>query len=93
MDVFCGNFWEFFVEYLFTMDLFSLEDDDGNDLFITQSSNSSNGNNSNSVIGDGSDFSSPCVSLVSKNAAPQYEDISDDDFEIPCSQAVLQEDR
>ena len=43
-----------------------------------------------SVIGDGNDFLSPCVSIVKSgnggSNVTQYEDISDDDFDIPCSQ-------
>ena len=72
------------------MDVYSLEKDDCNDLFITQSSGDNKINSSLSVIGDGSDFSSPCVSLVKSSTGvcnvPQYEDISDEDFDIPSSQ-------
>ena len=47
------------------MDVFSLEEDDYGDMFITQSSNNtseveSSGNNLE-ILGDGSDFSSLCV--------------------------------
>ena len=68
------------------MDNFSLEDNDSQSLFITQSSNS---DISNIITGDPSDFSSPCVSLLSQREGDDnahYSDISDDDFEIPSSQ-------
>ena len=65
------------------MDVFSLEEDDGNELFLTQSSNSDKQVNPNfGILGDSSDFSSPCVSLV----RPVYEDISEDEFEFPSTQ-------
>ena len=79
------------------MDVFSLEDDDGNELFITQSSNDDNATNGLSIIGDGNDFLSPCVSILDKSKGvsdqQHYEDISDDDFEIPSSQVVSEDDK
>ena len=69
--------------------LFSLEDDDYNSLFITQSSNNDTvesmdvvcveeNNDENVQFGINSqDFMSLCVSLVTQK--PWYEDISDDD--------------
>lgn len=72
------------------MDLFSLEDEDYQGMFITQSSsNESNTSVNSGIISDSSDFLSPCVSLISQNTtpAPVYPDISDeDDFVIPSSQ-------
>ena len=72
------------------MDLFSLEDEDYQGMFITQSSsNESNTSVNSGIISDASDFSSPCVSLVSQNttSAPAYSDISDEgDLVIPSSQ-------
>ena len=72
------------------MNVCSLEDDDYEGLFITQSDNSSSGSSNNlSILGDGTDISSPCVSLIPpKQKADEchYSDISDDDFEIPSSQ-------
>ena len=75
------------------MDVFSLEDDDCNDLFITQSSNSDESaekvSNNVQILGKDTDFSSPLCSIVSgsKPAEAQYSDISDEeDFQIPSSQ-------
>ena len=71
------------------MSVFSLEEDDCESLFITQSSmNSGNSQNNDGILGDPMDFSSPCASVISRESATQgkYSDISDDDFEIPCSQ-------
>ena len=70
------------------MELFSLEDEEYNQLFITQSSNNSvnvteNVGNS-SILRDPLDFKSPCVSVLSD----KYSDISDDEFDIPSSQIV-----
>ena len=75
-------------------EVFSLEDDYG-DLFITQSDNNLNVDSSQNykneeesgILSDPFDFSSPCVSMISKQKEPQYSDISDaEDFEIPSSQ-------
>ena len=71
------------------MDNFSLEKDDCDNLFITQSSNS-NGNSQNSdvgvtnspVLGHTTDFQRPCFSLLDS----KYSDISEDQFDIPCAQ-------
>ena len=72
------------------MELFSLEDDDAKELFITQTpSVHSDGIGLAGVIGDGTDFVSPCVSLIDckENSETHYSDISDDEiFDIPCSQ-------
>ena len=56
---------QFLVDFMQNMDVFSLEEDDYGDMFITQSSNNtseveSSGNNLE-ILGDGSDFSSLCV--------------------------------
>ena len=69
------------------MDTFSLEDDDYDDLFITQSSkeddNSNvtvNGSQENMFSGvKENDFSSPCSSILNGNcdSANAYSDISD----------------
>ena len=70
------------------MEVFSLEDDECSQLFITQTSKENDeGKLGNSgIILDPMDFSSPCVSVVNKELM-QYSDISDDDFDmIPCSQ-------
>ena len=71
------------------MEVFSLEEDDCNELFITQSCSGDNNSVNSSVndgfsgvLGDPMDFASPCSSLVNAH----YSDISDDDFEIPSSQ-------
>ena len=70
------------------MNVLSLEDDDGDCLFITQTSNSSDGDVNGGKLCNSSDFISPCVSLVNQkeSAMNNYSDISDDDFEIPSSQ-------
>ena len=69
------------------MNVLSLEDDDYEGLFITQSDPKNVGSQ---------DFVSPCVSLVSQksNAEPIYENISDaEDFQIPSSQMVNVDER
>ena len=75
------------------MDLFSLEDDDVRELFITQTPSVQKvGSDLVGLIGDESDFSLPCVSLVNqvKNNSAHYSDISDDEiFNIPCSQKQI----
>ena len=72
------------------MEVFSLEDDDCEGMFITQEpSKLQEIDGDKSVLGDGLDFSSPCVSLTSQSSlgAAVYEDISDNDaFDIPCSE-------
>ena len=70
---------------------FFLEDDDCNELFITQTPKESlvehldysQKERNYSVFGDSYDFKSPCKSLVSevRNEGAVYEDISDDKFE------------
>ena len=72
------------------MELFSLEDDDARDLFITQTPISDNGG-AQLLENDGisKDFNDPLRSIVSESKFGQsyYSYISDDDvFEIPCSQ-------
>ena len=63
------------------MEVFSLEDDDGNDLFITQSSTLDKDlSQNNSILGDSANFSSPCVSII-PGVSAHYSDISDDDFQ------------
>ena len=71
------------------MELYSLEEDEENELFITQTPSESNGvENFGGLIGDPMDFQSPCALLVG-NKKPQYSDISnEEDFEIPCSQVT-----
>ena len=73
------------------MEVCSLEDDDYNGLFITQSDPVRSSNDASvKILPDGSDFSSPCVSLMLHTTASQsqYEDISDNEiFDIPSSQA------
>ena len=70
------------------MDIFSLEDDDCPELFITQSGSTDDANdsisrNKCSILGDSSDFSSPSVSILNS----RYSDISDDeDLVFPLSQ-------
>ena len=69
------------------MEVYSLEEDDCSQLFITQASPKRLENGI--VLGDPLDFASPCVSLVSKvdGGMNVYSDISDDDMDaIPCSQ-------
>ena len=70
--------------------VFSLEDEDCEDLFITpEPSTPKLVTGDVSILDDGYDFSSPCVSLTAGNIdqGPIYEDISDDeDFNIPSSQ-------
>ena len=83
--IYCGLLRLFYI-----MDIFSLEEDDGNELFLTQSKSDSadlrNYSQNISILGDPLDFKSPCASLVSRSQT-QYSDISEDDFEdIPSSQ-------
>ena len=85
------------------MDVFSLEDDDYDSLFITQLDTNNNGKDNtgvfgesvSGVLGDGTNFLSPRVSIVSQSASvpAQYSDISDDDFNIPSSQPVHMDTR
>ena len=72
------------------MEVFSLEDDEYNGLFITQQSNeisdvSDVKNEEDSGVflgGDSFDFGAPCVSLMPKVEPynPQCKDISEDEF-------------
>ena len=79
------------------IDVFSLEEDDYNGLFITQSDNSvRNVAESNKIPLDRSDFSSPCISIVLQQSMdrPVYEDISDvNDLEISSSQMDKNDER
>ena len=69
--------------------LFSLEDDDVHELFITQTPREnllshldmSKNTNESGIFGDGTNFQSPCASLVNAvtDQGPIYEDISDDE--------------
>ena len=68
------------------MDHFSLEDDEYNDIFITQTPKAQMVNDVNvGILSNGTDFLSPLVGLVS-GMAPLYSDISEDEFEFPSSQ-------
>ena len=68
------------------MELFSLEDGDVNQLFITQRSNEKILSEENAgSLDKPNDFSRPCFSLMQ----PQHKDISDDNFEIPVSLEVF----
>ena len=71
------------------MEIFSLEDDDASDLFITQTpSENKNEVVKMGIIDDPMDFTSPCKSLVG-DVGQKYSDISDDDdVLIPCSQNI-----
>ena len=65
------------------MDVFSLEDDDANELFLTQSSNSDYQMKPNfEILGNPRDFKSPCASLLQSH----YEDITEDEFQFPLTQ-------
>ena len=72
------------------MELFSLEEDEGNELFITQTpSEKKDEDKFGGILGDPMDFSSPCKSVIGEgnNTSQQYSDISDDEnFDIPSSQ-------
>ena len=77
------------------IELFSLEDDDANELFITQTPKEnllshlelSQNRNDSGIFGVEGDFQSPLVSVVKQANSTQfvYEDISDDEnvFEKP----------
>ena len=74
------------------MELFSLEDDECNELFITQKDSSISEakiDQNGQIFGDPMDFSLPMVTLTPHGecSQTQYSDISDDDFDmIPSSQ-------
>ena len=80
------------IGYSFMMELFSLEEDDGAQLFITQESNMEVDKGIPSpILGNPNDFKSPLVSIVPKPMCSvmdsKYSDISDEnDFEIPASE-------
>ena len=72
------------------MEVFSLEEDDGNELFITQESKENvfemdkSEEESENFLGlDTMDFQSPCSSILSKSDKyqPVCSDISGDDFD------------
>ena len=68
------------------MDIYSLEDDEGNDMFLTQEFHGRNNSQSSGILRNPLDFQSPCVSILGNNKG-EYSDISDDDFmKIPSSQ-------
>ena len=74
------------------MDVYSLEDDGDNNIFITQEPSDVNKSNGFGILGNPMDFSSPCASLISCRQE-QYSDVSDDDFcPFPSSQAVNKRD-
>ena len=78
-------------------EIFSLEDTELSQMFITQESNVQDvdmldrsedkmDTNEDIFLGnDKGDFASPCVSLINKLELPEYSDISDDD-QFVCSQ-------
>ena len=76
------------------MEVFSLEDDDYGDTFITQTPSSDSNvelSQENQILGDPMDFQSPCLTVLNKDnvVTAQYSDISDtEDFNIPSSQPI-----
>ena len=79
------------------MELFSLEEDEDNELFITQHKDNVSDNVEPMEVEDSkflgvkkNDSAWPCDSLVQKGGCKNanYSDISDDDVFIPCSQNV-----
>ena len=72
--------------------MFSLEDSDAREMFITQTlSGEKDGIKLVGLLDEPMDFATPCWSLISQSANKklmEFSDISDDDncFEIPCSQ-------
>ena len=83
--------------------IFSLEEDECNDLFITQDPKgfvnaginlpSSNGDSNDGMLLGLSvnDFQSPCSSLINRKESGIYSDISSDDGDFQCSQVVQNE--
>ena len=75
-------------------ELFSLEDDDLSQFFITQESRGEtseivdkSAESGNLFLGkDVNDLTSPVMSVIQKRNMPVYSDISDDDFPIEPSQ-------
>ena len=78
------------------MDLYSLEDDGGEEMFITQTPRcnmldniemSGNEENEQFLGVNVNDFQSPCSSLVNQGDGHRaiYEDISDDDGDFACN--------
>ena len=86
-------FWRFLKEFYTDMDLFSLEEDGGDQLFITQTPKDKKDERME-IVEDGqndrflgvpfNDFSSLCGSLVNKvcGELPEYEDISDGRWQL-----------
>ena len=77
-----GIFWQFL-----NMEVCSLEEEDTSELFITQKEGNSGQFNANfdlqsGFMGGGSGMQN----VESAVTVSQYSDISDDDFEFPCSQ-------
>ena len=81
------NFIGFFGIFLRKMDLFSLEEDDCHELFITQSSSvDEKTDGADGEVLPDKGFIQP-VSSYLRPDEPQYSDISDDDFmDLPSSQ-------
>ena len=70
------------------MDVYSLEEDE-NQLFLTQRDSQRDSTSEESLIlRNPLDFASPCASLLGVKQ-DQYSDISDDEFDIPCSQKTM----
>ena len=74
------------------MDICSVEDEDCSELFTTQNSKGivSDSLDSGPILGDGSNFRAPLISLTPNFnvGGDHYEDISEDDFDIPSSQVM-----
>ena len=78
--------------------IFSLEEDECNDMFITQEPKDLGGDCGNVNIGNfnsdegmllglsPTDFHSPCSSLINRKESGIYSDISDDEGVFQCSQ-------
>ena len=88
--VLCCNFmsyWYHFGVNSHKMEFISLEEDyTGINLSQENGSNVTGGG----ILGDGTDFQLPVVSVVKKHEA-HYSDISDDEFTFPSSQRQYQE--
>ena len=88
-DVVCVS--QILEDLLLIMDVFSLEEDDGNGLFLTQRANPVDMDTYNFNVGEELlEFADISVSQGSGNYADSMvvEDISDDDFRIPSSTAT-----
>ena len=77
------------------MAAFSLEDEDYEGLFITQSDRVLNGGNVSENSSESMDVAEHVAGTSSQNSViqPIYSDISDDDFDIPSSQMSSQSTR